>query len=442
MTRGQPPLGLACLAAQLRNNGHRVRILDMNVEKIPLAALSAVILDFQPQIIGFSTTTPLFNTVSRLATHCKKLSKDSLIVVGGPHPSAMLEEVLQGTDIDCALKGEGEKSFLRLVENGPSDSIDNLAFRKGGKIAVSSIKEDHVEDLDSLPFPAYDLLDVRKYGASKLMSRRSPVANMESSRGCFGRCIYCSKKVHGFRVRMKSPLRVVDECEYLLSLGFKEIHFIDDIFTANKGRVVAICEEILRRGLSFPWYPRGGLRVDTLNKSVLQMMKRAGCYRIPLGIESGSQRLLDLLQKGITLEQAREAVAITKETGFETECYFMIGLPTETDEEIRQSIKFAIELDPDYAKFAITIPLPGTLMFRHWWEEGKIKSKNWDDYTFATPNMVYDHDNLSWDTIQHYYQISHRSFYLRAPYLLKMLRNTLKKRTFFYHLKGFFKTQW
>ena len=242
---------------------------------------------------------------------------------------------------------------------------------------------------------------------------------------------------------MKSPDRVIEEMERMLVLGFREIHIIDDLFTADMKRAYEICEKIIKNKLKFPWYPRGGIRVDRVSPELLKIMKRAGCYRIPFGVESGSQRIIDAVKKGISLEQAEKAVAMAKREGFETECYFMLGLPTETEDDIKKTIDFSIKLDPDYAKFAITIPLPGTKMFEDMNAKGQIKTRDWEKYNFSVPpKELYDHDSLSWETIEKYYDLSHRRFYFRPGYIIRMAVKTILNGTLLAHIKAFLKTRW
>ena len=179
-----------------------------------------------------------------------------------------------------------------IAKEGFSRSVPNIFYKDSGRVVSSLIQDNIISDLDSLPFPAYELFDIRKYHQPRISSRRSPLGYLETSRGCYGKCVFCNKNIHGYKIRMKSVLRVVDEMERMLKLGFGEIHIMDDIFTVDMNRAYAICEEIIRRGLKFPWYPRGGIRVDRVTGELLAMMKRAGCYRIPFGIESGSQEVL------------------------------------------------------------------------------------------------------------------------------------------------------
>ena len=440
---GTPPLGLACVAAGLLAAGHEVKILDLNVSDDPQGDLERETRAFAPQYAGVTATTPLIKKAYAIAAKLKTINPNIYILAGGPHPSAMPEEVLKESLIDCVVRGEGDFIFSQVIETGPNQDIPNIFYKHAGQIISAKTQGGLTEDLNSLPFPAYTLLNSTKYHQPRLSSKKSPLAYMETSRGCYGRCIFCNKNICGFRMRMKSPARVVDEMAYLLGLGYKEIHLIDDIFTADMSRAEAICAEILKRGLVFPWYPRGGIRVDRVNPGLLAAMKKAGCYRIPFGVESGSQRVIDVVNKKITLEQAERAVKMAKDAGLETECYFMLALPTETEDDMRKSIDFAVKLDPDYAKFAVTIPLPGTPMFDSMRRNNQLKTLDWSKYTFSTPPMeLFKHDILSGETIERYRRLAYRKFYFRPGYAAKTLIRTLKDGTFLYHIKAFFQTRW
>lgn len=443
ISRGTTPLGLACIAASLIKDGHRVKILDLNLSANPDGFLQKTIKDYKPDFAGITSTTPVIKKAYHISNLIKETDKNIFVIVGGPHPSALPQEVLKESNIDCVVRGEGDFIFSSIANGSFFPDLPNISYKENGQIISSRIQDKVIEDLDQLPFPAYELFDINKYSQPRISSRRAPLGYLETSRGCYGRCIFCNKNIHGYRMRMKSVGRVVDEMERMLKLGFKEIHVIDDLFTADMNRAYAVCEEIIRRNLKFPWYPRGGVRVDRVNAKLLKIMKRAGCYRIPFGIESGSQRIIDIVGKNISLGRAQEAVSLAKQAGLETECYFMLGLPKESEEDLKQSIGFAIKLDPDYVKFAITIPLPGTKMFDDMAAFGQIKTRDWDKYNFsASPKEIYQHDNLSWEVIDKYYNIAHRAFYFRLKYLAKMFFKTLAKGTILSHLKAFLWTQW
>ncbi|MCX5695221.1 MAG: radical SAM protein [Candidatus Omnitrophica bacterium] len=443
VSRGTTPLGLVCIAASLIKDGHGVRILDLNLTDNPDEFLQRAIKDDKPDFVGITSTTPLIKKAYHLSSLIKAIDKSITIIVGGAHPSALPEDVLKESSIDCVVQGEGDFIFSLIVKEGLSRSIPNIFYKNNGMIVSSCIHNDIIKDLDRLPFPAYELLNINRYYQPRISSRRAPLGYLETSRGCYGKCIFCNKNIHGYQMRMKSVSRVVDEMDRMLGLGFREIQIIDDLFTADMNRAYAICEEIMRRNLKFPWYPRGGIRVDRVNEKLLKIMKRAGCYRIPFGIESGSQRIIDIVGKKISLEQAQRAVTLAKKAGLETECYFMLGLPGECEDDLKKTIEFSVKLNPDYVKFAITIPLPGTRMFDDMSSRGQIKTKDWDKYNFSvSPKELYEHDSLSWKTIDKYYNISHRKFYFRLSYLLKMFFKTLANGTLLSHARAFLQTDW
>jgi len=442
LPRGIPVLGLACIAAPLVRSGLRVSILDLNLYDNPKDVLAARLKELKPDVIGLTATTAVVQKIVDIAKISRNILPGVTIVAGGPHPTACPDDLLKNSDIDIVVSGEGDRVFQAIVEAQDLKDIPNIYYKVNGEIAHSDILNTAIEDLDSLDFPAYFLYDLHKYTASKIFARKSPLAFIETSRGCYSHCVYCNKNIHGYRLRQKSSKRVVDEMEYLLKLGFNEIHIIDDVFTADMKRAYEICEEILRRGLKFPWYPRGGIRVDRVNKELLRIMKKSGCYRIPFGIESGSQRVIDAIKKRITLAQAENAVRLSKEAGLEVECYFMIGLPTETENDILSSISFARKLDPDYVKFAITLPFPGTEMFDEMVKSNRIKSFNWPDYNFSAPHNVYEHDTLNWKQIEYFYAKCHRDFYFRPRYLMKSIYRAMRSGQLLAHLEAFFKTEW
>lgn len=437
------PLGLLCIAAPVLKDGHEVKLVNLNIAENPHECLLENLNNFHPDVVGITSTTPIIYRAYQIADAVKKVNPITVVVAGGSHPSALPEEVLRESKIDCVVRGEGDFIFRRIVKEGVHPSIPNLVYKKDGEIIKSSVQDCVIKEINELEFPSYELLDIKKYSQPRLSCRNNPVGYLETSRGCYARCIYCNKNIFGLRMRMKSPMKVVDEMEKMLEQGFGEIQIIDDIFTADMKRAYHICEEIIRRGMKFSWYPRGGIRVDRVTPDLLKMMKKAGCYRIPFGIESGSQRIIDVIRKGITLEQAKKAVAWAKDARLETECYFMIGLPTETEDDIKASIDFAVELDPDYAKFAILIPLPGTPLFDSMWSNGQIKTRDWEKYNFATSSKeLYEHDCLSSEIMDRYYTISHRRFYFRPRYMRKMLRKTIMNGTLFDHIIGLLKTRW
>jgi anaerobic magnesium-protoporphyrin IX monomethyl ester cyclase len=433
--RGPMPLGMALLSSILNKDGHFVELLDMNIQNIDIDDLLKKIDEFGPEMICFTMTTPLFSIINKYVAIIKETGFEGIIAVGGPHPTALPKEVLEKTEIDFAVVSIGDVLIKKLAEGSPN--YKNIWRKVDGKAVEGEKEIDEIIIMDDLPFLSYNKKDIPKYNLSLLYTRNNPVAFLETSRGCFSKCIFCNKNISGYKFVAKSPVRVVDEMEYLLHIGYREIHIIDDGFTTDINRVCQICEEILRRGLKFTWYPRGGIRVDRVEQKMFDMMKAAGCFRVPFGAESGSQRVLDISCKGIKLEQVEKAVRLAKKAGLETECYFMIGLPTETENDVKKSYDLAKKMNPDYMKFAITVPLPGTKLFDDLKNKGRILTEEWDLYNFSLdPTNLYRHDVMSSKKIYALYNRYNRNYYLRPSYIIDKLIKGIKNNSMLFYARN------
>jgi anaerobic magnesium-protoporphyrin IX monomethyl ester cyclase len=394
-------LSLAMLAGITRMLGSEVRILDMNLFDNDDSAFRDALLSFSPHVVGITFTTPLSQIAKEYAKVTKSyLGKDTIAIGGGPHATALPEETLNNGLFDAILRGEGEAGFALFLQNGSFEGIKGWSYKKNGSLFISEIA-DMIDNLDDLPFGAFDLFDAKRYKYPLESARENPVCLLETSRGCYARCIFCNKNIFGYKIRFKSPTRIIDEIEFILSQGFREIHLADDSFTANLDHASAVCDEIIKRKLDFPWVPRSGIRVDRISSDLLDLMRRAGCYHIPFGIESGDQKILDSIKKGITIDQIRIAVSMAKSAGMETTGYFMFGLPGETIETIQRTIDFALELKLNHVKFGVAIPLPGTPFFDSMSKEGRIKTRDWRKFTYSSyPWDVYDHPSLGQDVLE------------------------------------------
>ncbi|MBA7701331.1 Anaerobic magnesium-protoporphyrin IX monomethyl ester cyclase [subsurface metagenome] len=294
-------------------------------------------------------------------------------------------------------------------------------------------------DLDSLPFLAYHLLPWRRYKPHPPHGRALPFATIITSRGCPYQCSYCSKPVFGNKFRGQSSERVVDEVAYYKDrFGIKEFAFYDDVFTLDKKRAFAIADNIIKRDLKICWTCEA--RVNLVDKELLRHMRQAGCYAIAYGIESASQEILDILNKGITLEQIEEAIRITREVGMQTVGYFMIGSPGENLETIRKTIQFAKKLKLDFAQFAITTPFPGTELYNLYLRDkgGVIP---WENFVYdgsgreITP--VFESSSLSRDDLQRWVKRAYREFYLRPTYFWQRIRQVTSIGELRVNLEGF-----
>ncbi len=437
----RPSLTFATLAAPLLQAKHEVEILDLDMVKAPAEELERKLNEFSPDYVGMTCTTPLVHKVHHIASVVKRHNPNTIVIAGGPHPSSFPEDTLADSDLDMICIGEGDFTLEEVVSGADLSTINGICYRKAEEIIVNPVKE-YITDLNRLSFPAWGLFNLKNYKVPRLVCRKNPVGTMETSRGCVFGCTYCNKNIFGRTFRVKSAKRVVDEMEYMLDVGFREIHIMDDGFTTDINRAKQICELILARGLKFPWNLHNGIRVSRVDREFLEKARDAGCYGITFGVESGDQTILNNIHKGITLDQVRQAFKWTKELGIETLAFFMLGLPGETEATMQKTIEFAKELDPDHTKASILLPLPGTPLYSDFEREGYIKSKDWSLYNQHDPSGVYDHPNLSWETINHYYGLFYRRFYLRPGTVWKQLKKDAFSTNLFHDFIYVLKTKW
>jgi len=426
-----PVLSLACLAATLRKGGSSVSILDLGIEQYPYQALETKLSQSKPRIIGITCTTPLYPEVVQLSQFVRQRVGDgTVLVVGGPHPSALPAESLLESAFDIVVTGEGDETIAEIAEGKKLPDIKGIYYKDGENVSSTTPRE-RIKDLDALPFPALDLFDEKRYRCSRLVSRKTPMSDLMTSRGCVFNCSFCGKKVFGRRFISKSPERVIEEIKYTLGLGFKEIRVVDDMFTTNMDRAKTICEMILREGLRFPWNLAAGLRVECIDEEFLRLAKRAGLYQVSIGFESGDQACLDSIGKGITLEQSMRAMGMVKRVGLESVGFFMLGLPAETEESMKKTIDFAVKLMPDFAKVTILMPLPDARQFWEWERQGLIKSRDWRQYKLHGGGPIYQHPTLAREEMEKYYDLFYRRFYLNPKYLFRRAGIAISRGTFF-----------
>lgn len=419
-----PPLGLLYLATMIKaKTDHQIKIVDCQLTKLTDEQIKEEIIKFRPDIVGITLITFMLIDASKLAAIVKEcarlLKKDIIVVGGGPHATIFPEETIQKTDFDYIFSGEAEFSFLSFVNNiNDSEAlktIPGIFFKENGNI-VRGPENSFIENLDSLPIPDRRLLDYTKY--KNLLAGKGLMTTSITSRGCPYKCIFCDRL--GKKFRAASPQYVIREIEDCLQLGINEIFFHDDTFTISKKRVMEICQLIEERQLKFKFSLRS--RVDTIDEEMIRGLKKAGCTRISFGVESGVQRILERIKKGITLEQATNAFKLTKKYGITTLADFMIGHPDETIDEIRQTIKFAKKISPDYVQFSITTPYPATELYREGLEKGIIEKDVWKEFAenpssnFSAPRWE---QNINKQTLVSLLHECYRSFYLRPSYILR-----------------------
>ncbi|MGC9114331.1 MAG: B12-binding domain-containing radical SAM protein [Candidatus Micrarchaeia archaeon] len=414
-----PSLGLGYVASYVRENCSapvEIEIIDMIAERLAPEQLAPLLKGKQFDFIGITSTTITIKAALKTAEECKKLFPSAKVVMGGVHPSVMPDEVLSNDAVDFVVRNEGEIPMLELVEGRPVEEIKNLSFKRDGK-HFHNAEQDLIKNLDSIPFPAYDLMPVKKYYPAVGSYKQLPALSIIATRGCPGRCTFCYK-VFGSSLRTRSAKNIFDEVvELHKKYGIREIAFYDDTFTSFRPNVKEFCRLMIESGLQITWTCFS--RVDCIDRETLQLMKKAGCHQILYGVESADEQILLNIDKRINLEKVRQAVKMTKEAGISPRCSFMIGNPGETKETIEKTINFALELDPDLAMFNITVPYPGTRMFA-WAKENKLlKTEDWDDYDLS--KQVMSLPTISNEDLQKYYATAYRRFFLRPKYVLRRI---------------------
>jgi len=360
-----PTLGIAYLVSALKQNDHDALLFDLWIEPIPDEHLKAEICKFKPDMIGVPFFTRRYTDTKKLLEKLNEWFPDVKLVVGGAHASALPREVLQEIDcVDFVVIGEGEKTIVKLLENLESDNlkeIKGIAFRNSDKIIVNEQSE-YIEDLDKLPYPDLLQVDPRKCKIHPPYGWYGLPLTMITTRGCPGKCVFCSKSVYQNSLRSQTPKRIVDEIEYWKTkLPIKEIRFFDDDFTIARKRTFDICDEMIKRDVKLPWTCT--TRVDFLSRELLVKMKKAGLYFIVLGVESGSPQILKNLKKGYTVKHIKNAFKWCRELGITTFGFFLAGNPGENDEDRRLTLQIQKEIRPNFLSWGALRVLPGSYLF-------------------------------------------------------------------------------
>jgi anaerobic magnesium-protoporphyrin IX monomethyl ester cyclase len=425
----QEPIFLAYAAAVLEKNNLEVELIDCRPNYINLKSLSEKITE-NTGLIVMQTSTPSINLDLETAKYLKEKNKNIKIAFVGTHPTALDQEILRKNPfLDLVLRGEYDYTVLEValaLKNKKSfEKIKGITYRQGEKIIRNENRE-YIMDLDKLPWPARHFLPIEKYFEPIFIGQ--PTLRIITSRGCPFQCKFClwPQLMHGRMFRTRDPIKVVDEIEHLKEkYKIKEYYFDDDTFTVNPKRVEKICDEIIKRKINLPFDCLA--RVDTVNSNLLKKMKEAGCYVIRYGVESSSPEILKNIRKQITPEQIKIAFQETKKARIKTHATVMFGLPGETKETIKETIRFVLKLDPDYAQFPVAVPYPGTEFYNFVKEKGWLKSNDWGD--FEGGKAVVEYPNLNRQEIEKASKTAYKKFYLRSKYIFKKIKETRSPKT-------------
>jgi len=415
------PLGTLSVASSLIQAGHEVRFL--NGAFLSHQAILDQVAAFRPHWVGIYATTFGWPAADKTAADIRKRDPQVFLCAGGPYPIAVQDRCLtEGRAFDAVVTGEGERTVIEMLERLSRgrglDGVRGVVFREGGGINVNPPRP-LMTDLDDLPFPDRKLLgDANLYVPPPAMYRRKPVAVMMTSRGCNRRCIFCFQmdKERKSGVRYRSVENVLEEIELCLRQGFREIKFLDDTFAQDRQRAMRLAREIKRRRLDFTWF--ASACVNQVDPELLDAFREAGCWAMLFGVESGVEKNLRTIRKGITLAQARSAVRWARAAGIRAQTTFVFGIPGETWEEGLRTIDFACEIAPDMASFHALTPFPGTHLHDHAAELGTL-SDDLADFTYQGAAFV--PHTMTREQIRELRQRAYRTFYSRPSFLLRRL---------------------
>lgn len=434
-----PPLGILYLAAILEKASISVKIIDAGLEKFSIETTFEKIKTISPKIIGLSVCTPDYKIIDKFTFLLKNKFPQIKIVMGGPHPTLDPEGVLSFPHVDYVIRGEGEYSFLEFCQavlKNKEELLPNilgLSFKQNGRI-IHNPDRPMIENLDELPFPARHLVPIMKYRNYGRVYKRKPVGVMITSRGCPMNCIFCAHEIFGRKYRFMSAPRIVEEIKLLQTeYGVKEILFREDNFTANRKRVYEFCNILIKEKIDITWMCLAD--ANSITEDMAMLMKQAGCWHIGIGVESGNQGIIEVLKKNIKLERVKKVFDFLHKIGIKTLAFFMIGNYIDSRETIEDTIRFANQLNTDFAIFTITTPFPGTELFELAVKNNLITNFDLSQLSnnpllFRQKQPILRTPYLTEKQLSWYQKKAILKFYLRPKQIFRILRERPLARAF------------
>lgn len=438
-----PPVNLGYLVTALRNSDFEAKLIDGVKDHLTVEDLKEIILLDKPDVVGISFFSCDFSIIKQYVGVIKELDKDIVVILGGPHVSGVKEQIFEDfNNIDFAFAGESETSFPLFLKNIKNKifypKIPGLIWRDNDKTFSNPSQVE--EDLDRIDMPAWDLMDPRTYPKAPqgAVFRNWPIAPIVTSRGCPYQCTYCAGKLTtGQKIRKRSIKNIINELKVLYNqYGVREIHIIDDTFTSDRELVRGFCnglkENNMKVSLTFP----NGVRLNTLDEEILTLLKEAGCYAMSVGIESGNQKILNDMKKGLKLETIEEKINLINKFNIDINGFFIIGYPTETKETIQDTINFAKKLPIKRAHFSTFLPLPGTEATKLAQDLGLIGKINWDKLFYT--DALCPPKGITSEELKKLQRKAFLQFYLRPKQLFGLI-SEVKSPT---HLKSLAVRAW
>jgi len=426
-----PPISIAYVAAALEQANIPVACYDDFIHGGSLTEFEEFVRQEKPDIIGFSSVTPTAPGVTKLSRFCRERFPDLTLIQGGVHATVFSEMLLSNGETDVIIHNEGEVTTVKLVEalaNGKDlSTVKGISYLDDGMVCKTE-PQPMIEDLDTIPFPAWHLLEWERYRLFNFARVASPATLVLGSRGCPYRCNFCSLTVMGHTRRKRSIGNLVDECEYMWDrYGFKQMAYVDPIFPISKKEAVAFRDEVVKRGLQKHQVWTTETRVDLMCRETVDAMYESGCRRVMFGFETGDQETLKAIRKDFDLQQAYNAVRLCKQVGMEVIGFFIVGSPGETERSINMTIDFSCDLGIEFAKYTCYVPYPGTEVYYDFLKDGTLKEPEcyqFERYTsYPTPDnpAIYVTPALTQDQLQKLQKKAFRKFYMRPRMIYKHL---------------------
>ena len=441
----QPSLGLGYLATSIRD-WHDVRILDCIKDGVTADKFPSALKKHNPDVLGLQCYTFDLDFAKKAFRIAKGQNRNIVTVLGGPHPSAVGAGALEifKDDLDFAFIGEAEtglRRLLDLLERGEKDfdAIPGLVWRDGERLRTNERR--FADDLDSLGFPAWDIIQPQTYPEAQhgAFFRKFPIAPIMLTRGCPFPCTFCAGGViSGKKIRKRSIDNVLKEILYLYKdFGIREFHIIDDNFTMDTSYAKGFLRKLKGLNLDISWAVPNGVRMDTLDEEMLRLMKETGLYLISLGIESGSDRVLRDMRKNMTVSRIRECVRLINKAGIDIAGFFILGFPAETEETIRDTIRFSLELGLVRANYFTYLPFPGSESYKDLRRRGELDGVDWQHFYFM--NAAYVPKGMTRKTLKGLQRIAFAKFYLRPRIIIYNIRSIKSFRHLLFLVRRFFR---
>lgn len=434
------PIGLGYLAAYLEQNGHQATLLDLALETDWKAAIRRQLEGNHYDLLGVTCMSVQYLGACQAAAYIRKLRPELKIIFGGAHPTNSPKETLADEFVDFVAIGEGEEIIHEVLMAVHGDrnysGIEGMAFKRNGEIIVNPPRR-KVPNLDDLPFPAYHLLDLDKYFRQEIPGfapRKRPAMQIFTSRGCPYLCIFCHD-IFGKRFRERSPENILKEMRLLYSqYGVREFLVYDDNFTMDVEHAKRVCRLIIHSGMDISMQFPNGIRADRMDEELMELMARAGTHSIAIGIESGNRRVQKLIKKALVLERVHETARWARKYGVTTNGFFMIGFPSETVEEIHDTIRFARDSDLDHALFSIATPYPGTELTDLVMRMGYDTHMDLNNLDIMAPHIRTEH--FTYRSIKWYHVKAYLMFYMRPRRIAKLLASLTNSEVLIKYARG------